>query len=176
MGIEHGAFGHRLRAARVHAGLSQSGLESRSGIPKARLSRYENGHVLPSIDTLGRLAAALEVSEASLLGDQRAIVEEFHAVLYRRGVRIYSMDQAERLANAVADILAASTPVVDGAAGEPDVATALLDTVTGAAPVAEGMPAPAAAAVPVPVVEALPAPVAAAVPAPVAEAVPTPPI
>lgn len=150
MGIEHGAFGQRLRAARVHAGLSQSGLESRSGIPKARLSRYENGHVLPSIDTLGRLAAALEVSEASLLGDQRAIVEEFHAVLFRRGVRIYSMDQAERLANAVADILAAATPVVEGAAGEPDVATATMDSVTAAVPAAAAVPAPAAEAVAAP--------------------------
>ena len=109
------AFGQRLRSARVHAGLSQGGLEGRSGIPKARLSRYENGHVLPSIDTLGRLAAALGVSEASLLGDQRAIVEEFFGVLARRGVRIYSLDQAERLANAVADILAAATPPVEGA-------------------------------------------------------------
>lgn len=106
----------------MHAGLSQSGLESRSGIPKARLSRYENGHVLPSIDTLGRLATALGVSEASLLGDQRAIVEEFFSVLSGRGVRIYSLEQAERLANAVADLLAAGTPVVGGA---DDVAAAV---------------------------------------------------
>ena len=109
----------------MHAGLSQGGLEGRSGIPKARLSRYENGHVLPSIDTLGRLAAALGVSEASLLGDQRAIVEEFFGVLARRGVRIYSLDQAERLANAVADILAAATPPVEGAG---DVASAQMAT------------------------------------------------
>src|SRR4051812_50172849 len=115
MSVEERAFGQRLRTARVHAGLSQSGLESRSGIPKARLSRYENGHVLPSIDTLGRLAAALEVSEASLLGDQRAIVEEFHAVLYRRGVRLYSLDPAGRPADAVAGILAAATPRGGGA-------------------------------------------------------------
>jgi transcriptional regulator with XRE-family HTH domain len=123
------AFGKRLRGARVHAGLSQSGLESRSGIPKARLSRYENGHVLPSIDTLGRLAAALGVSEASLLGDQRAIVEEFFSVLTGRGVRIYSLEQAERLANAVADLLAAGTPPVEGAG---DVASASMAAVVAA--------------------------------------------
>jgi transcriptional regulator with XRE-family HTH domain len=126
----------------VHAGLSQSGLESRSGIPKARLSRYENGHVLPSIDTLGRLASALGVSEASLLGDQRAIVEEFFAVLVRRGVRIYSLEQAERLANAVADLLAAGTPPVEGAG---DVASAQLASVV--APV--GSPAALEAAPPI---------------------------
>ena len=35
-------FGNRLREARLSAGLSQSELEELSGIPKARLSRYEN--------------------------------------------------------------------------------------------------------------------------------------
>ena len=126
---ESRAFGQRLRSARVHAGLSQSGLETRSGIPKARLSRYENGHVLPSIDTLGRLATALGVSEASLLGDQRAIIEEFFDVLFRRGVRIYSLDQAGRLANAVADILSAAAPPVDGADTPAEVASATMEDV-----------------------------------------------
>ena len=68
-------FGQRLRATRVKAGYSQSDLEEISGIPKARLSRYENGHVAPSIQTLERLARALGVSEASLLGDDRAQME-----------------------------------------------------------------------------------------------------
>ena len=87
-------FGNRLREARVTAGLSQSELEELSGIPKARLSRYENGHVEPSIQTLARLARALNVSEASLLGDQRAILEDFFSVLYDRGVRIATSEQS----------------------------------------------------------------------------------
>lgn len=100
-------FGNRLREARVEAGLSQSELEELSGIPKARLSRYENGHVEPSIQTLARLARALNVSEASLLGDHRAILEGFFGVLTERGVRIDSPDQGARLANAVADMVQA---------------------------------------------------------------------
>src|SRR5438552_5680021 len=112
MSSETGGFGQRLRDARREAGLSQSELESRSGIPKARLSRYENGHVLPSIGTLGRLATALGVSEASLLGDQRAIVEEFFDVLLQRGVVIASMEQARTLAGAVADIYEATGAMV----------------------------------------------------------------
>ena len=100
-------FGQRLREARVAAGLSQSELEDISGIPKARLSRYENGHVEPSIQTLARLARALNVSEASLLGDQRAILEDFFTVLHERGVRISSSDQGTRIANAIADLLEA---------------------------------------------------------------------
>src|SRR6476620_6310249 len=91
-------FGNRLREARLSAGLSQSELEELSGIPKARLSRYENGHVEPSIQTLNRLARALNVSEASLLGDQRAVLEEFFKILEQRGVRVSSPEQGAKLA------------------------------------------------------------------------------
>ena len=100
-------FGQRLREARVNAGLSQSELEDISGIPKARLSRYENGHVEPSIQTLARLSRALNVSEASLLGDQRATLEDFFQILYDRGVRISTSEQGAAVANAIADLLEA---------------------------------------------------------------------
>jgi len=119
-------FGQRLRATRVNAGYSQSDLEEISGIPKARLSRYENGHVAPSIQTLERLARALNVSEASLLGDDRALMEEFFKVLTARGVRIGSSEQAVALGSAVADIARAlgmveepdAPPEADGQAAE----------------------------------------------------------
>ncbi len=143
---EDHSFGQRLREVRLHAGLSQSALEERSGIPKARLSRYENGHVLPSIETLARLASALQVSEANLLGDQRAALDQFYNVLLQRGVRVYSMEQSVRLANAVADIIealcsATETPIAGAA--QP-VASAALASVQG---VLESTEAPA---VPVP--------------------------
>ena len=98
-------FGNRLRETRLAAGLSQSELEEISGIPKARLSRYENGHVEPSIQTLARLARALNVSEASLLGDQRAILEDFFSALEERGMHLTSKEQGNRLAQAVADMV-----------------------------------------------------------------------
>jgi transcriptional regulator with XRE-family HTH domain len=104
---EERTFGQRLRATRIKAGYSQSDLEEISGIPKARLSRYENGHVAPSIQTLERLAKALGVSEASLLGDDRALMEEFFNVLTSRGVRIGSSEQAVALGNAVAEMAGA---------------------------------------------------------------------
>jgi transcriptional regulator with XRE-family HTH domain len=116
-------FGQRLRQTRIKGGLSQSDLEEISGIPKARLSRYENGHVAPSIQTLERLATALGVSEASLLGDDRALMEEFFNVLTARGVRIGSSDQAVALGNAVADIARALGMVDDSVAESEPVAT-----------------------------------------------------
>jgi transcriptional regulator with XRE-family HTH domain len=111
-------FGNRLREARLTAGLSQSELEEISGIPKARLSRYENGHVEPSIQTLARLSRALNVSEASLLGDQRAVLEQFFAVLNSRGVKIASKEQGVKLAFAVADMIEALGGTESWAASE----------------------------------------------------------
>ena len=113
-------FGNRLREARLSAGLSQSELEELSGIPKARLSRYENGHVEPSIQTLNRLARALNVSEASLLGDERAAMEEFFNVLGERGVAIGSKDQARKLGVAFAEMVR-SMDGIDKAATEDSV-------------------------------------------------------
>ena len=113
-------FGNRLREARLSAGLSQSELEELSGIPKARLSRYENGHVEPSIQTLNRLARALNVSEASLLGDERAAMEEFFSVLGERGVAIGSKDQARTLGVAFAEMVR-SMGGIDKAATEDSV-------------------------------------------------------
>ena len=112
MGDER-TFGQRLRATRIQAGYSQSDLEEISGIPKARLSRYENGHVAPSIHTLERLARALRVSEASLLGDDRALMEEFFNVLTTRGVKIASSEQAVALGKAVAEMAGALGMVED---------------------------------------------------------------
>ena len=112
-------FGQRLRETRIKAGFSQSDLEEISGIPKARLSRYENGHVAPSIQTLERLARALTVSEASLLGDGRALMEEFFNVLTARGVRIQTSEQAMALGNAVPDVARALGMVDESAITSP---------------------------------------------------------
>lgn len=131
-------FGQRLRAARLRGGMSQSDLEEISGIPKARLSRYENGHVAPSIQTLARLAKALGVSEASLLGDDRALMEEFLNVMTARGVRIRSSEQAVALGNAVADI-ARALGMVDESAAESGPGTAS-DAGTSAARTLAGLP------------------------------------
>lgn len=60
-------FGKLLRDARVRAGLSQTTLGQRCGVAKPTLSRYENGHVLPSLATFLRLALALSVDPMSLI-------------------------------------------------------------------------------------------------------------
>lgn len=70
-------LGQRLRAARLAAGLSQGTLADRCGIPKPRLSRYENDHIVPSLWTLQRLAEAMGVAGSTLLGDSDSTLETF---------------------------------------------------------------------------------------------------
>lgn len=88
----------------MQAGLSQSDVEKRCGVPKTMLSRYENGHVSPSIDTLMRIAGALEVSPCELLNTDaspiRALVDE----LDRLGVHIANADEARSVAQAIASV------------------------------------------------------------------------
>jgi transcriptional regulator with XRE-family HTH domain len=130
-------FGQRLRETRIRAGLSQSELEEVSGIPKARLSRYENGHVAPSIHTLARLAKALRVSEATLLGDQRAILEALFTVLYERGVRITSPEQAATVGTALADLMSALQLAEPGEQAAPNDAELKAAPALAMAPVGE---------------------------------------
>src|SRR5713226_9398743 len=51
----------RLRALREAKNLSQADIERRSGLVRPYLSRIENGHTIPSLATLEKLARALEV-------------------------------------------------------------------------------------------------------------------
>ena len=98
-------FGGLLRAARLAAGFSQSDLSERSGLPKPTLSRYENGHVLPSLSTLRRLADALTVGESSLLPGAKSPEETFVEMLQIRGIEIRTAEDAEELADRFGEFL-----------------------------------------------------------------------
>lgn len=103
------SFGELLRAARLAAGLSQSDLSGRSGLPKPTLSRYENGHVLPSLSTLRKLALALEVGEASLLPGAETPEQVFIAALAAQGVVVRSTREAQELAERIGELLRGKT-------------------------------------------------------------------
>jgi transcriptional regulator with XRE-family HTH domain len=65
-------IGERLRQLRVEKKLSQREVEERSGLLRAYLSRVENGHTIPTVETLQKWAKALEVPMYLLFyeGDQ----------------------------------------------------------------------------------------------------------
>ena len=54
-------IGDRLRTLREVKKLSQGDIEKRTGLLRPYLSRIENGYTVPSIETLEKLARALEV-------------------------------------------------------------------------------------------------------------------
>lgn len=62
-------IGDRIRALRVQRNLSQGDIEKRTGLLRCYLSRVENGHTIPAIETLEKIAAALEMPLYQLLYD-----------------------------------------------------------------------------------------------------------
>jgi transcriptional regulator with XRE-family HTH domain len=54
-------IGSRLRKLREDKKLSQGDIEERTGLLRCYISRVENGHTIPSIETLERIASALEI-------------------------------------------------------------------------------------------------------------------
>ena len=52
--------GERIRAIREDKHLSQGDIEERTGLFRSYQSRVENGHTVPSLETLEKIARALE--------------------------------------------------------------------------------------------------------------------
>ena len=59
----------RLRELRESKNLSQGDIEKRTGLLRCYISRVENGHTVPAIETLEKLARALEVPLYQLFYD-----------------------------------------------------------------------------------------------------------
>ena len=62
-------IGERLRALREEKNLSQGDIEKRTGLLRCYVSRVENGHTVPAIETLEKMARALEVPLYQLFYD-----------------------------------------------------------------------------------------------------------
>jgi transcriptional regulator with XRE-family HTH domain len=71
-------IGDRLRILREQKKMSQGDIEKRTGLLRCYLSRVENGHTVPAIETLEKLARALEMPLYQLLydGDEPPPVDE----------------------------------------------------------------------------------------------------
>jgi transcriptional regulator with XRE-family HTH domain len=54
-------IGEQLRALREQQNLSQGDIEKRTGLLRCYVSRVENGHTIPSIETLKKWTRALNV-------------------------------------------------------------------------------------------------------------------
>jgi transcriptional regulator with XRE-family HTH domain len=65
-------IGNRLKELRESKELSQGDIEKRTGLLRCYISRVENGHTVPSVSTLERMARALEVPMYRLFHDGEA--------------------------------------------------------------------------------------------------------
>jgi transcriptional regulator with XRE-family HTH domain len=63
-------IGEKLRTLREQKNLSQGDIEKRTGLLRCYISRVENGHTVPSVDTLEKMARALEVPMYRLFTDE----------------------------------------------------------------------------------------------------------
>ncbi len=62
-------IGERIRLLREQKKLSQGDIEKRTGLLRCYISRVENGHTVPAIETLEKLARAMEVPLYQLFYD-----------------------------------------------------------------------------------------------------------
>lgn len=65
-------IGERLRQIREQKNLSQGDIEHKTGLLRCYVSRVENGHTVPAIETLEKFARALEVPMYQLFYDSRS--------------------------------------------------------------------------------------------------------
>jgi transcriptional regulator with XRE-family HTH domain len=72
-------IGDRLKSLRESKDLSQGDIEKRTGLLRCYISRVENGHTVPAVSTLEKMARALEVPMYQLFHDGQAAasVREF---------------------------------------------------------------------------------------------------
>jgi len=62
-------IGDRLKTLREAKKLSQGDIETRTGLVRCYTSRVENGHTVPSLETLEKYARALEIPMYQLMFD-----------------------------------------------------------------------------------------------------------
>ena len=54
-------IGTTIRTYRLQKGFSQGDIEKKTGLLRCYLSRVENGHTMPSLETLAKIAEALDL-------------------------------------------------------------------------------------------------------------------
>ena len=62
-------IGSRLKELRESKSLSQGDIEKRTGLLRCYISRVENGHTVPAVETLEKMARALELPMYRLFHD-----------------------------------------------------------------------------------------------------------
>ena len=81
-------IGDRLRALREAKKLSQGDVEARTGLFRCYISRVENNHTVPAVETLEKFARALEVPLYQLFYDGEAPPKLLHPLKRKAADRL----------------------------------------------------------------------------------------
>ena len=68
-------IGSTIRDYRLQKGMSQGDIEKRTGLLRCYLSRVENGHTVPSLETLQKIAGALDLQLAQFFAEDNVSKE-----------------------------------------------------------------------------------------------------
>ncbi len=63
-------IGTTIRSYRLQKGMSQGDIEKRTGLLRCYLSRVENGHTVPSLETLQKIARALDLQLSEFFAEE----------------------------------------------------------------------------------------------------------
>lgn len=72
-------IGSTIRGYRLQKGMSQGDVEKRTGLLRCYLSRVENGHTVPSLDTLQKIAGALTVPLSQFFAEE-TVARDMHSL------------------------------------------------------------------------------------------------
>ncbi len=86
-------IGITIRTFRQQKGMSQGDIEKRTGLLRCYLSRVENGHTVPSLDTLKKIAGALDLQLAEFFAEGSETKEVFGLNLNAEEIRFLTQVQ-----------------------------------------------------------------------------------
>ena len=87
-------IGNTIRGYRLQKGMSQGDIEKRTGLLRCYLSRVENGHTVPSLETLQKIARALDLQLAEFFAEE--IVSKEMSSLHLKEDEIRFLTQIQR--------------------------------------------------------------------------------
>lgn len=94
-------IGATIRAFRLQKGMSQGDIEKRTGLLRCYLSRVENGHTVPSLETLQKIAHAMDLQLAQFFSDESVSREMSGLRLSEEEIRF--LTQIQRYASKLSD-------------------------------------------------------------------------
>ena len=94
-------IGTTIRGYRLQKGMSQGDIEKRTGLLRCYLSRVENGHTIPSLETLQKIARALDLQLAEFFAEEQVGKEMSSLHLSEEEIRF--LTQVQRYSSHLSD-------------------------------------------------------------------------